>query len=475
MSPLALGQLFVNTGAQFTTTAGGMVTVLDMDAINEGQIDHAGDLEVRGNIINKKTWLCDNTVANRTSLTLDWTNDDLFYAGIGTVHFSGSNQLIQGIQPSAFYNLVLHGNIGNTKTQLSHSGAKNTLDLGNVELATNGFTFTLWNAQNPVIRKSGYISTFKDGIVRAEYPSAFIGNTTIPLGFGTKASEYKPFYLINSAADSFDITLYGHSASLDAKDVLSIADTVCKVNPFYYYKHRSYASPSFYALGRSADEMGYSKIGRWTGSQWDRIVASGPNTTLPFNNLAFQSQPAFLTEDVTHVSEKPYVDAGPSISVLPRESKQLLASGYFPGNTKTAWSPSTDLSCITCLDPYFRMGSPGLLFITADNGSGCLATDSLLITLEGDNIYIGNAFSPNGDNLNEGFGPVLGRNDKLTQMQVYNRWGEKLYEGNAPWNGYYKGEVVMEGVYIYKILVTRDLGRNVIQNFNLEGSFTLLR
>ena len=71
-------------------------------------------------------------------------------------------------------------------------------------------------------------------------------------------------------------------------------------------------------------------------------------------------------------------------------------------------------------------------------------------------LHVPNAFTPNGDNLNELWGivPVF---VKEYEVQVYNRWGEKVYDSNdvkTDWDGFYKGKQESNNVYIYKIRYT---------------------
>ncbi len=71
-------------------------------------------------------------------------------------------------------------------------------------------------------------------------------------------------------------------------------------------------------------------------------------------------------------------------------------------------------------------------------------------------LHVPNAFTPNGDNLNELWGivPVF---VKEYEVQVYNRWGEKVYDSNnvkTDWDGFYKGKQASNTVYIYKIRYT---------------------
>ncbi len=68
-------------------------------------------------------------------------------------------------------------------------------------------------------------------------------------------------------------------------------------------------------------------------------------------------------------------------------------------------------------------------------------------------VYIPNAFTPNGDGLNDTFEPVA-RGIQSLEMEVFNRWGEKIFEADseeARWDGTHGGKEAQSGVYVYKI------------------------
>ena len=76
----------------------------------------------------------------------------------------------------------------------------------------------------------------------------------------------------------------------------------------------------------------------------------------------------------------------------------------------------------------------------------------------GQSFYLPNAFTPNGDGLNDEFKPVQ-RYDfvKTYHLYIYNRWGQLLFETsdiNTGWDGNFKGEPVQQGTYVYKIVYT---------------------
>ena len=70
-------------------------------------------------------------------------------------------------------------------------------------------------------------------------------------------------------------------------------------------------------------------------------------------------------------------------------------------------------------------------------------------------LYMPNAFSPNGDGLNDMY-PNNQYQDIGVEynLKIFTRWGEKLEDFDSPsysWDGNYKGEAMAEGVYIYII------------------------
>ncbi len=66
-------------------------------------------------------------------------------------------------------------------------------------------------------------------------------------------------------------------------------------------------------------------------------------------------------------------------------------------------------------------------------------------------LLMPNAFSPNGDGINDIYKPKEGyQNIKEFHAYIYNRWGQKLFEWSDPatgWDGTYNGKPVKEGVY----------------------------
>jgi gliding motility-associated-like protein len=80
-------------------------------------------------------------------------------------------------------------------------------------------------------------------------------------------------------------------------------------------------------------------------------------------------------------------------------------------------------------------------------------------------VFIPDAFSPNGDNMNDKFAPKGQFMDK-SRLIIYNRWGQVLFEtANAieGWDGTVNGQPAVEGTYVYRLEITDSLGKYFVK------------
>ncbi|MDO9001103.1 MAG: gliding motility-associated C-terminal domain-containing protein [Bacteroidota bacterium] len=96
------------------------------------------------------------------------------------------------------------------------------------------------------------------------------------------------------------------------------------------------------------------------------------------------------------------------------------------------------------------------------NKWGCIDTIVKTITIaEEQTLYVPNAFTPNGDGINDIFLPK-GKGLVKYNLLVFDRWGEKVYETSdfsAGWDGAFKGIECKEDVYVWKITATFPQGK----------------
>ncbi|MGV3599342.1 MAG: gliding motility-associated C-terminal domain-containing protein [Bacteroidota bacterium] len=111
------------------------------------------------------------------------------------------------------------------------------------------------------------------------------------------------------------------------------------------------------------------------------------------------------------------------------------------------------------------------------NTSGCEAQDSVEIFTLCDNwLLMPEAFSPNNDLLNDTFAPVFSEVFNFG-IEIYNRWGEKVFESNDPkkgWDGTYKNAFLPTDTYLWKL---RYQGYNdkILRTYTKNGVVKLIR
>lgn len=116
--------------------------------------------------------------------------------------------------------------------------------------------------------------------------------------------------------------------------------------------------------------------------------------------------------------------------------------------------------------------------VTVTDANGCMGVDSFDVEVREiqcneDGIYIPNAFSPNGDGVNDVFRV---RSNCLTSIDftVYNRWGEEIFHTTDPnegWDGRYLSKPVPPDAFAYCLIAVCATG----ENYETRGNVSLLR
>jgi gliding motility-associated-like protein len=156
---------------------------------------------------------------------------------------------------------------------------------------------------------------------------------------------------------------------------------------------------------------------------------------------------------VIHVLPKQIIQVTGDTIIDPCKEITLIAEG----GSNYIWTPS---SLIECLDPFcktIRLKSPGTAILMVSTDGPCVIPASVNLSLSQIqyDLFVPNAFSPNGDNINDIFIPVI-YCDKLVEykLQIFDRWGNLVFESNnkdVGWNGKFHSENMNPGVFAYVI------------------------
>ncbi len=134
-------------------------------------------------------------------------------------------------------------------------------------------------------------------------------------------------------------------------------------------------------------------------------------------------------------------------------------AGLNLGNTFTyTWSPDIEISCTDCPVATFTPLEDREYTLTIEDAKGCFAIDSYFFfeILPVASVDVPQAFSPNGDGVNDILYAKGWGIERLLSFRIYNRWGELVFETddiNQGWDGRYKGEIQNPDSYAYVVVV----------------------
>jgi len=113
--------------------------------------------------------------------------------------------------------------------------------------------------------------------------------------------------------------------------------------------------------------------------------------------------------------------------------------------------------------------------VTVTDDFGCTDEASISISVIEPEIDIPNAFTPDGDGVNDNFGLVIkGGNVDVLDFRIYNRWGDKIHEKTGldhEWDGTIDGKIAPSDVYAYIVSYRKPNGEEVF----MKGDVTLIR
>ena len=170
------------------------------------------------------------------------------------------------------------------------------------------------------------------------------------------------------------------------------------------------------------------------------------------------------------VFAQPTIYLGPDTSICAGSEPITITDNINAGNPYASWLWSTGQTT-----PSITIVAPGIYYATV-NVNNCYASDTIAVL---SNCYmdIPNAFTPNGDGVNDYFFPrnLLTKGLATFSMNIYDRWGVLIFQTTSidgrGWDGKFNNVDQPDGVYVYMIDATFIDG----QKEHHQGNVTLLR
>lgn len=175
-------------------------------------------------------------------------------------------------------------------------------------------------------------------------------------------------------------------------------------------------------------------------------------------------------------------EADPAVVELPNSNIEFINNST--DGTAYIWD-FDDGATSNLFEPdhfFTEIGTYNVTLI-AINSDGCRDTVTNVVEVAGGSLFP-TAFTPNPNGSNGGsynpnaldndiFFPFVKGVDEF-HLSIFNRWGELIFETNdvaIGWDGFYRGKIVQQGMYVWKVDITFVDGRN----YKSSGDITVLR
>ncbi len=205
------------------------------------------------------------------------------------------------------------------------------------------------------------------------------------------------------------------------------------------------------------------------GAEWE-LGKIGPDASGEYQVTATGSKACSKTETLDlYVFPSPEVHIGDH-DTLCSDHEVVLAPGT--GFATYSWQDGSTA-------PQLVATAEGLYWVIVTDHHGCQGSDSVLLRPCELLIWMPNAFSPNGDGLNDEFLPKYNHDiDFSFKMLIFNKWGEQLFSSSDKtkgWDGTFKGMPCPPDLYTWVVSFNAPVSYNFNQKSPAQGTVMLLK
>ncbi len=258
-----------------------------------------------------------------------------------------------------------------------------------------------------------------------------------------------------TASDTFHVQVWPFAAGSIIEDTL-----VCNGQPVQLWVSGGIGQYQWYPVQTLSCEFCPDPVAQAIGTTTYYAILLEPHGCQDTLSVTVENHPPFnliLHNSDTTIYQGDYV--------------QLRASGapfYY-------WTPSTYLSYQQSNSPISTPFEDITYTVTGVSLlQGCPQRDSVHIKVIQQDVVLPNAFSPNGDGLNDIYRVTARKFINVQEFKIFNRWGTEVFSTgdiSKGWDGNYKGKPQDPAVYYYLVRVAYPNGKTQF----LRGDLTLIR
>jgi gliding motility-associated-like protein len=203
---------------------------------------------------------------------------------------------------------------------------------------------------------------------------------------------------------------------------------------------------------------------------WNGVYTTGPVSVTDSGSYTIEvinsfGCNGFGSMEVDLSCLNPVIDAPDTVDINQNVQVAVVTSPSLQDEDSYLWELGTLFDNSSLQNPTFNSGTYGNNDISATvgttytfgDGSNKTCTETATATIFVNayaSVQFPNAFTPNGDGLNDTFGPIISGNAGIRTFLVYNRWGDVVYrysDTNTTWDGIWDGANQPADTYTYFI------------------------
>ena len=123
------------------------------------------------------------------------------------------------------------------------------------------------------------------------------------------------------------------------------------------------------------------------------------------------------------------------------------------------WTPALGLSSPSVASPYATPDQTTSYQLTVSGSNGCTSKDTITVNIV-QGVYIPDAFTPNGDGINDTWEPRGLEEFPAAEIKIFDRWGHAIYNSTKnnkqPFDGTFNGTSLPSGNYAYQIITQSE-------------------
>jgi gliding motility-associated-like protein len=359
-----------------------------------------------------------------------------------------------------------------------------------INTVTREFQFVVTNCSKAVVANipqlssefNTYIVNCKDNTVN--FLNTSVGGTTYHWDFGVKetdadtSDDFEPTYTYPDSG-TYVVTLYVNKNT-------TCGDSISRFVKVYPKLRTNFTAKNFVCPGDTVQFTDQTtstyNVNNWTWDFDDHTpfdTTQNPKHVFQYGGLYNVGYIVKNTQGCIDTAFKKII-VDPFIAFAGNDTFIVKGERIFfnaKGGGSYLWTPSTYLNNPNIGNPIGTFTDKGTFYyvVTVTSDSGCVSRDTVKIdVIENPYLSTPNAFTPNGDGVNDTFRPLAVGYQSIRFFRVFNRYGQEIFytdSFNQGWDGTFKGQQCDLGVYYWMLGVKDRFGNNK----ELKGDVTLIR